>query len=155
MKKWQLLLLSLMLPLAVGTVAGIVTAQNVREWYPTLSKPFFTPPDGLFGPVWTALYILLGISLYLVLRQPSSPARKRAIVIFSVQLFFNFWWSILFFQWHLIGLALIDIILLWISIVWMIRQFYKVAVPAANLQWLYLAWVSFASALNASIWYLN
>ncbi|MBO9566781.1 MAG: tryptophan-rich sensory protein [Niastella sp.] len=155
MKKWQLILLSLALPLLVGGVAGVVTAQNVRVWYPQLNKPFFTPPNALFAPVWTALYLLMGISLYLVWKQPPSSSRKLAVILFGVQLFFNFWWSIIFFQFHLIGLALIDILLLWISIIWMIIRFNKISRLAANLQWPYLAWVSFATALNASIWFLN
>ncbi|AXY78709.1 tryptophan-rich sensory protein [Paraflavitalea soli] len=154
-EKWPLVLLSLALPLVVGGVAGAVTAQNVREWYPQLNKPFFTPPNALFAPVWTALYLLMGISLYLVLRQAPTTARKNAVILFGVQLFFNFWWSIIFFQFHLIGLALIDIVLLWSSIIWMISLIYKVSRRAANLQWPYLAWVSFATALNASVWYLN
>lgn len=155
MKKWQLILLSFALPLVAGGVAGIVTSQNVRDWYPLLNKPSFTPPNILFGPVWTVLYIIMGISLYLILREPPIAARKKAVIIFGVQLFFNFWWSIIFFQFHLIGWALIDIVLLWICILWMIRQFYRVSDWAANLQWPYLAWVSFATALNASVWYLN
>jgi translocator protein len=155
MKKWQLILLSLALPLVVGAVAGLVTAQNVRQWYPQLNKPSFTPPNALFAPVWTLLYLFMGISFYLVRRQPPSLARKKAVILFGIQLFFNFWWSIIFFQFHLTGLALIDIVLLWVCIVWMITQFYKVSLLAANLQWPYLAWVSFATALNASVWYLN
>lgn len=155
MKKWLKLIVSLALPLAVGGAAGAVTAQNVRTWYPQLNKPWFTPPNALFAPVWTVLYILMGISFYLVWRQPPSVARKPAIAIFAVQLFFNFWWSIFFFQFHQVGLALIDIALLWVCIVWMIARFYKVSPAAANLQWPYLCWVSFATALNAAVWYLN
>ncbi|MBO9657853.1 MAG: tryptophan-rich sensory protein [Chitinophagaceae bacterium] len=155
MKKWQLLLLSLILPLAVGAIAGLVTAQNVQEWYPSINKPGFTPPDYLFGPVWTALYILMGFSLYLILRSPQSGERRKAIISFSIQLFFNFWWSFIFFQFHLIGLAAIVILTLWVCILIMICQFYKVSSLAANLQWPYFAWVSFASALNISIWYMN
>lgn len=150
-----MILLSLALPLVVGGVAGVVTAQNVREWYPYLNKPSFTPPNALFAPVWTVLYLFMGVSLYLVLCQPPSSARKKAVILFGIQLFFNFWWSIIFFRFHLVGVALIDIVLLWICIVWMIRRFYKVSNLAANLQWPYLAWVSFATALNASVWYLN
>lgn len=155
MKKWSKILVSLALPLTIGGVAGAVTAQNVRTWYPQLNKPWFTPPNALFAPVWTLLYLTMGISLYLVWRQPPSMARKQALTAFAVQLFFNFWWSILFFQFHQVGWALIDIVLLWMGIVWMIARFYKVSRLAANLQWPYLAWVSFATALNAGVWYLN
>ncbi|MCG2616255.1 tryptophan-rich sensory protein [Terrimonas sp. NA20] len=155
MKKWQLLTLSLALPLAVGVIAGLVTAQNVQEWYPTIRKPGFTPPNFLFGPVWAVLYITMGISLYLILKQPASRYRQNAVISFGIQLFLNFWWGFAFFQFHLIALAAIIIIALWICILVMIRQFYKVSPLASNLQWPYLAWVSFASALNISIWYLN
>jgi tryptophan-rich sensory protein len=155
MKKWQLFLLSIAIPLAVGAVAGIVTAKNVLDWYPTLHKPGFTPPNYLFGPVWTVLYITMGVSLYLILGQSVSRERKNAVIIFSVQLFLNFWWSFIFFQFHLIGLAVFVILALWICIIAMIVLFYNVSSTAANLQYPYLAWVSFASALNIAIWYLN
>ena len=155
MNKWSTLVLCIGLPLLVGGVSAYVTIQNVQSWYPGLSKPFFNPPNAVFGPVWTVLYILMGISLYLVLQQPPSAKRRHAIILFGIQLFLNFWWSILFFRLHLIGIALIDIVLLWLFIMLMIRQFYGVSAKAANLQWLYLAWVSFAGVLNASILYLN
>lgn len=155
MKKKFLLAGCIALPLLVGGIAGFITATNVKEWYPALNKPFFTPPNALFAPVWTLLYLLMGISLYLILRSPASPARRRAIVIFLTQLFFNFWWSFIFFSFHQVGIALVVIVSLLISIVLMIRTFYKVSSTAANLQWPYLAWVGFATALNAAIWWLN
>jgi benzodiazapine receptor len=155
MNKWMKILLCTGLPLLAGGVSAYVTIQNVESWYPSLQKPFFNPPNALFGPVWTVLYLLMGISFYLVLREPPSAERRQAIVLFSVQLFLNFWWSILFFRFHLIAIALLDILLLWLFIILMIRRFYQVSARAANLQWPYLAWVSFASVLNASIWYLN
>jgi len=155
MNKWLTLVLCIALPLAVGGIAAYVTIQNVQSWYPRLEKPFFNPPNAVFGPVWTVLYILMGVSIYLVLREPATARRRHAVVLFCIQLLLNFWWSILFFRFHLIEVAFIDIILLWLFIVLMIRQFYRVSGKAANLQWPYLVWVSFASLLNASIWYLN
>ncbi|AEV97626.1 TspO protein [Niastella koreensis] len=155
MNKWLTILLCIGLPLAVGGVSAYVTIQNVQSWYPGLVKPFFNPPNTVFGPVWTVLYILMGISFYLVLRKPSSEKKKHAIILFLIQLLLNFWWSILFFRFHLTGIALVDIVLLWLFIILMIRRFYQVSGKAANLQWPYLAWVSFASVLNASVWYLN
>lgn len=155
MNKWLTILLCIGLPLAVGGVSAYVTIQNVQSWYPGLSKPFFNPPNAVFGPVWTVLYVLMGISFYLILREPTSAKRKQAIIWFCLQLLFNFWWSILFFRFHLIGVALIDIVLLWLFIILMIGKFYRVSTTAANLQWPYLAWVSFAGILNGSIWYLN
>ncbi|MGX5820895.1 TspO/MBR family protein [Chitinophaga lutea] len=155
MKKGLRLIISLAIPLAVGAIASWFTSANVRTWYPTLEKPSFNPPNAVFGPVWTVLYILMGISLYLVWRLPASQARNRALWIFGVQLLLNFWWSIFFFEFHQIGLALMDIILLWLAIIFMIRHFLRLSPVAAHLQWPYLAWVSFATVLNASIWYLN
>jgi benzodiazapine receptor len=155
MNKWLTILLCIGLPLAVGGISGYVTSQNVQSWYPGLAKPSFNPPNAVFGPVWTVLYILMGISFYLVIREPASEKKKQAIILFVIQLLLNFSWSILFFRFHLIGVALIDIVLLWLFIILMIRRFYQVSRKAANLQWPYLAWVSFASVLNAAIWYLN
>jgi benzodiazapine receptor len=155
MNKWLTILLCIGLPLAVGGIAGYVTAQNVQSWYPGLKKPSFNPPNAVFGPVWTVLYVLMGISFYLILRKPPSAKRRQAIIWFCVQLFLNFCWSILFFHFHLIGVALIEIVLLWLSIILMISRFYRVSALAANLQWPYLAWVSFASILNGAVWYLN
>jgi len=155
MKKWITITLCILLPLAVGFVSGRVTTENVRIWYPTLEKPAFTPPNYLFGPIWTVLYLLMGISLYLVFRQPISGNRTKALVLFSVQLLLNFWWSILFFRFHLIDYALLDIILLLIFNMLMIRSFFKVNSTAAHLQWPYLAWVGFATALNMAILVLN
>lgn len=155
MKKWITFALCILLPLAVGYVSGRITTENVIIWYPTLEKPSFTPPNYLFGPVWTVLYLLMGISLYLIVRQPASFNRTKALTFFSIQLLLNFWWSIFFFRFHLIGLALINIILLLAFLIFMIRSFFKVTNTAANLQWPYLAWVSFATALNMGIWVLN
>lgn len=145
----------MLLPLAVGFVSGKITRENIISWYPLLEKPSFTPPNYLFGPVWTILYLLMGISLYLVVRQPASPNRTKALTLFSIQLLLNFWWSVFFFRFHLIAIALIDIILLLVFIILMIRSFLKLNKLAANLQWPYLAWVSFATALNMAIWVLN
>ncbi|HEY1202505.1 MAG TPA: TspO/MBR family protein [Niastella sp.] len=155
MKKWITILLCMLLPLAVGFVSGKITRENVINWYPFLEKPSFTPPNYLFGPVWTVLYLLMGVSLYLVVRQPASPNRTKALSLFSIQLLLNFWWSVFFFRFHLIAIALIDIILLLVFIILMIRSFFKLNKLASNLQWPYLAWVSFATALNMGIWVLN
>jgi tryptophan-rich sensory protein len=155
MNKWLTILLCIGMPLAIGGISGYMTAQNIQSWYPSLSKPFFNPPNAVFGPVWTVLYILMGISFYLVLREPPSEQKKQAIIIFVIQLLLNWWWSIFFFRFHWIGFAIVDIILLWLFILLMIRKFYHLSTIAANLQWPYFLWVSFASVLNISIWYLN
>ena len=143
------------LTMAVGAVSCIATAGGIDDWFYALNKPFFNPPSAVFGPVWTLLYLLMGISLYLILRQTSSPLRTKAIIIFGVQLTLNFLWSFLFFKYRLLGIAFIEIIFIWVSIVFMINSFYSVNKKAAYLQIPYLVWVSFATLLNGFIWVLN
>lgn len=149
------LLISIMIPLVIGFTSGFFTASGVNEWYTTLNRPSFNPPNWLFGPVWTTLYILMGISLYLVWKQPVSEARNSAIWIFALQLTLNFFWSIIFFYWHQIGIALIEIIVLWGLILLMIYRFYHINPTAAWLNIPYIMWVSFATILNAAYWKLN
>ncbi len=155
MKNFLLFLVCMAIPLATGFIAGQLTMAEVDTWYQGLRKPSFNPPNTIFGPVWTTLYALMGISFYMVIKQPPSSLRNRAITVFFVQLVLNFAWSVIFFNLHAPGAALIDIILLWCCILWMIVLFYKISKPASVLQWPYLAWVSFASVLNASIFMLN
>lgn len=138
----------------VGGISGVATVAGIKDWYVHLNKPFFNPPNYLFGPVWSILYLLMGISLFMIL-QSKSITKKKAISIFFVQLFLNFWWSFLFFKFQLLGISLIEIVLMWLSILWMIIEFKKINKTAAYLQIPYLAWVTFASLLNLAIWYLN
>jgi translocator protein len=150
------LLVSLLIPLAVGITAGLFTAKGVNTWYVTLNKPSFNPPNWIFGPVWTVLYLLMGVGLFLVWRSTNNIAyKKTAILIFAVQLVANFCWSFLFFSWQKPGVAFFEIALLWLLIVWMIAAFKKVNPTAAHLQIPYLCWVSFAALLNFAIWQLN
>lgn len=155
MNKILKLFICLFLPITVGGLSGYITVEGVREWYSTLIKPSFNPPNRLFGPVWTVLYILMGISLFRISDLIKSKERNQALIVFGIQLVLNFLWSILFFKFHLVGLALVDIILLWISIFIMILQFRKLDAVSSFLQIPYLLWVSFASILNISILYLN
>lgn len=147
--------ISLLLPLSVGAVAGMFTSQEVPAWYATLNRPAFSPPDWVFGPVWTSLYILLGISLFLIWKEQASKEKVLAITAFSIQMLLNFAWSFLFFYFKLIGVALFEILLLWISIVSMIYLFHKVRPLAAYLNIPYLLWVSFAAILNSGYYALN
>lgn len=147
--------LCITLTMAVGAVSGIATAGGIDDWFYALNKPFFNPPSDVFGPVWTLLYLLMGISFYLILRQTSGPLRTKAIIIFWVQLALNFVWSFLFFKYRLLGIAFIEIFLIWVSIVFMLHSFYSVNKKAAYLQIPYLVWVSFTALLNGSIWFLN
>jgi benzodiazapine receptor len=149
------LLASLALPLVLGAIAGLFTAEAVPEWYETLNRPPFNPPNWLFGPVWTTLYILLGISLFLIWKQSASKERNLAIFVFLLQQALNFGWSFIFFYFNMIGFALIEIILLWISIIIMLVLFYKIKPMAAYINIPYLIWVTFATILNASYYLLN
>jgi translocator protein len=157
MKKIQLikLLVSLIMPLGLGTVAGIFTATALPEWYATLNQPSFNPPNWIFGPVWSTLYILMGFSLFLIWEGDASKERNRAILIFLLQMTLNIGWSFIFFNFHMIGLALVDIILLWISIVIMLVLFYRIKPLASAINIPYLLWVTFATLLNTSYYFLN
>lgn len=155
MKNLLLLIISVFSCLLIGALGGIATTSEINDWYVTLAKPSFNPPNYLFGPVWTILYALMGVSFYLILKAEKSLNKRKAILVFCVQLFLNFCWSFLFFKFHLICLALIEIICIWISILAMIFIFNKVNKISSYLQITYLLWVSFAAFLNASIFYLN
>jgi tryptophan-rich sensory protein len=155
MKNILKLTLCITIPLFIGAISGIATASGIDTWYVDLTKPTFNPPNYLFGPVWTTLYILMGISFFGILKSPKTELRKKAIMIFCIQLFLNFCWSFLFFNFQLLGLAFIEIIFIWVSIVMMIILYFEINKTAAILQIPYLLWVSFASILNGSIWFLN
>ena len=149
------LVIAITLPLAAGAIAGFFTSGSVQGWYSSLVKPTFNPPNWVFGPVWTILYVLMGISFYLIWTQPVSKKRNSGIFVFWVQLTLNFAWSFLFFYFHQTGLALIEIIILWLLIVTMIIRFYQIKAIAAFINIPYLIWVSFATVLNAGYYILN
>jgi translocator protein len=157
MKKSDILSLAICiaLPLIVGSISGIATSGNINTWHATLNKPVFNPPNYLFGPVWTVLYLLMGISLFMIWRSPSGDLRNYALAIFSIQLVLNFAWSFIFFHFKQTGWAFMEIILIWISVLAMIIIFYRINRTAAFLQIPYILWVSFASVLNGAIWWLN
>jgi benzodiazapine receptor len=149
------LLICIAFPLIVGGVSGFFTVQGVKDWYLTLAKPNFTPPNYMFGPVWTFLYAFMGVAFFRILEKGKSVQKIKAIRIYLWQLFFNFCWSFLFFSQHQIGLALIDILILWGLILIMIIRFKKLDAFAGYSQIPYLMWVSFATALTAAIYILN
>lgn len=148
------LVLSIGICLGAGILGSFFTVSSIPTWYATLNKPSFSPPNWIFGPVWTALYILMGISLYLVLVSKSK-VKQKGINSFFIQLGLNAIWSIIFFGMRNPTLALVDIAALWIAIVLTIRAFYKINKLSANLLYPYLVWVSFASILNLMIVLLN
>ena len=148
-------IICLAIPLAVGAISGYITASETEGWFSTLQKPSFNPPNSIFAPVWTTLYILMGISLFMIWDSPKNWLRKKSLLIFFFQLFFNFWWSIIFFEFHLLFVANIDIVILWGLIIYMITTFKQVKPIAGYINIPYLLWVSFATVLNISIWVLN
>jgi len=151
---WKLII-SILLPLLIGAIAGMYTAQAVPEWYNELKQPSFNPPGWIFGPVWTTLYIVMGFSFFLIWKLEPGKKRNQAILIYFVQLLLNFGWSFFFFYFKMIGIALIEIIVLWSAIVFMLNRFYKLKPLAAYLNIPYLLWVTFAAVLNAAYFFLN
>lgn len=148
------LILSIGICLGAGILGSFFTISAIPTWYVTLNKPFFSPPNFVFGPVWTTLYILMGISLYLVWTSKGK-FKKKAINLFLLQLGLNALWSIMFFGMKNPTLALVDIIALWITIFLTIKAFQPISKLAANLLVPYILWVSFASLLNLMIVILN
>ncbi len=156
MKATYKLIISILIPLAIGSLAGLFTSSSVNGWYTTLVKPSFNPPNWLFAPVWTSLYILMGIAFFLIWKSKVNEVVKRtAISLYIIQLALNFCWSFIFFYAHQPGWALVDIILLWIFIFLTILWFGKISTVSAWLLVPYICWVSFATVLNYAIWKLN
>jgi len=141
------------LPLLAGFIGSYFTLPSIGTWYLALNKPFFNPPNFIFGPVWTLLYILIGISLYLVLTKKGK--KEKALKLFTLQLILNVLWSLIFFGFHNPILALVEIVILWISIFVTIKSFLPISKNAAYLLYPYIVWVSFALILNISIVLLN
>ncbi len=150
------LIISILIPQLAGLIGSVFTISSVKNWYPTLNKPSFTPPSWIFAPAWTLLFLLMGISLYLVWQKGlETPGVKKALIIFGVQLILNILWSVLFFGLRSPLLGLIDIIPLVILIILTIINFKKINPTAGYLLIPYLAWTSFAAILNLSILILN
>jgi len=147
------LLISIIICELAGVVGSVFTMPEIGSWYKSLNKPSFNPPNWIFGPAWTIIFVLMGISLYLVWQAKGK--KKKAIVIFAVQLLLNIFWSALFFGFHSPFFALIEIIFLWLAILWTIVKFYKISKTASYLLFPYILWVSFAAFLNLFIWVLN
>jgi len=153
--KFKILLPCLFLPLMVGAIAGYFTTSALSVWYNTLNQPSFNPPNWIFGPVWTTLYVIMGYSAYLIHSSANSPQKQKALLIYYSQLTLNFFWSFLFFYFNRIDLALIEIIFLLSFIILMIIQFRKINQKAAYINIPYLIWVSFATILNLAYYLKN
>lgn len=152
-KIWKFVI-SIVVSLSAGAIGGIFTSSAIPTWYATLTKPSFNPPNWLFGPAWTVLYILMGIALYLVWTSDKEK-KKITYIVFFIQLVLNALWSIVFFGAHQTGWAFFEIVLLWLAILATIIAFYRISKPAAYLLIPYILWVTFAAILNFSIWKLN
>jgi len=140
----------------IGSIGSIFTIPSISTWYDSTNKPSFTPPNWLFGPVWIALFTLMGISLYLVLEKGWKKKKvKNAVTIFGTQFFFNVLWSILFFGLRQPFYALIEILALWVTIALTIITFYKIDKRAGWILLPYIIWVSIATLLNFYVWILN
>lgn len=149
-------IVNIAITVGVGALGAWATLQSVKTWYPTLNKPTFNPPDWLFRPVWTTLYILIGIAAYLVwIRRDKIVHFPRTVAIYLIQLILNLGWSFIFFYLHEIGFALAEIILLLIIIVINASMFYKINKWAGLIFIPYILWVSFASFLTYNIFILN
>lgn len=157
MNKYVKIAIALLVCLAVGYSASTVTRPSVETWYPTLIKPIFNPPNWIFMPMWTLLYILMAVAAGLVWDKikEQNEAVKKALLFFIIQLTLNAIWSYLFFGLKNPLLALIEIALLWLMIYETYLKFTKINKTAGYLLIPYLAWVAFAAVLNASIWWLN
>jgi tryptophan-rich sensory protein len=143
-------------PLVVGGLSSVFTIDGLRVWYRTIRRPDWNPPDQVFGPVWTALYVAMGIALVQVVRSDRDRiARQAGLGLFVVQLVLNFGWSWVFFVNHDLFGALVEVIALWLAIAATIVAFGRVRTSAAALLVPYLVWVTFAAALTAAIWRLN
>ncbi len=151
------LAVSLILPLLAGGIGSIFTTPAISGWYSTLSKPLLNPPSWVFGPVWTTLFILIGIAFFLVWidRTAQKGTKRLAIILFLFQLVLNVFWSIIFFGLRNPSGALFEVILLWISILATIVVFYKISKVTFWLLLPYILWVSFAMYLNWALVVLN
>ena len=152
---WKTYAFWILLCEVVGGLSGWLTREGTRIYQATVAQPPLSPPPPVFPIVWGILFALMGIGAARIYLAPPSGRRTRALAVFLLQLLFNFFWSIIFFNLQAYGFALIWLIALWGLILWMILSFARVDKPAALLQIPYLLWVTFALYLNAGVWVLN
>jgi len=150
------LVVAVLIPLLVGALGSVATSSAIPSWYQRLEKPSWNPPNWLFGPAWTVLYVLMGVASWLVWRSD----RKRGVVrvglgLYGFQLALNLLWTVIFFGWRKPGAAFVEIFVLAGAIVATMTMFFRVKPIAGWLLVPYLLWVSFASTLNGAIWQLN
>ena len=140
---------------AAAGIGGLVTTPQIPGWYANLAKPAWNPPNWIFGPVWSCLYLMMAVAAWLVWRQAGFAGAKLPLALFAIQLALNSLWSVLFFGLQNPGAAVIEIILLWAAILATLISFWKRSRWAGGLLVPYLAWVTFATVLNVAIWRMN
>ncbi|MEO8234142.1 MAG: TspO/MBR family protein [Flavobacterium sp.] len=152
---WKLII-SVLICQLVGIVSGLLSVTQNNIWYESIAKPSWNPPGYIFGPVWTVLYLLMGISLWIIWKSNVyEPMKYEALLFFGSQLFLNFLWTILFFRFHSLSIAFIDIVLMFVLIFLTIFRFVEISKTAAWLLVPYISWVCFAAILNYNLWKLN
>ncbi|MBI4163987.1 MAG: tryptophan-rich sensory protein [Candidatus Aenigmarchaeota archaeon] len=155
MKNVTKLIISIVICEVIGLIGSVFTIPSIGSWYTGLQKPGFTPPNWAFAPVWTTLFLLMGISLYFLVEKGIRRGVRTGLVIFGAQLALNLIWSILFFGLHNIFFALVEIVVLWIVILVTIICFWRIRRVAGYLLVPYICWVTVAALLNYYIWILN
>ena len=148
-------IISIAIPLGIGALGSLFTTPEIDGWFRTLQKPSWNPPDWVFGPVWTVLYVLMGIAFFLVWKADRQTGKSTAVTLYVIQLVLNLGWSFVFFNRHAIGWAVAEIAVLWLFILLTIFSFARFHKAAAWLLVPYISWVSFAAILNYTIWQLN
>lgn len=154
-RRWPALLGFLVVTFAAASIGALATNSSVGTWYPRLNKPAWNPPSWVFGPVWSALYVMMAAAAWRVWLRTEHLGRRSALTWFFVQLGLNALWSCLFFGLRSPGLAFAEIFALWTALVVVLVKFARIDRLAAMLWVPYLAWVSFASVLNGTVWWLN
>lgn len=156
MSSFVKLVIAITIPVLIGGASGFFTVSGVESWYQTIQKPSWNPPNWVFGPVWTTLYVMMGIALWLVWKEDTSKELKLiAGILFAAQLTLNFFWSFIFFKLEQPGFAFLEILFMWVAILATIFAFAQVNKRAAWLLVPYISWVSFAAILNFTIWRMN
>ncbi|MBA3711177.1 MAG: tryptophan-rich sensory protein [Pyrinomonadaceae bacterium] len=153
--QWLGLVVSIVVCFGVAALGSLLTDPNIDGWYAALRKPPWNPPNWVFGPVWSVLYLLMAVAAWLVWRRRDFARVSLPLALFGVQLVLNGLWSVLFFGWHRPDLALIEIVFLWSAILATMLAFRRVVPLATRLLVPYLLWVSFAAVLNFTIWRMN
>jgi len=149
-------ILCVLVVMILGAAGGILTAGSIQGWYAGLAKPPGTPPNAVFGPVWSVLYLMMGLSFARIwhLANPG-PAKRRALLLFAAQLILNLAWTPLFFGAHLLGTSLVEIVALWLLILLTLPFFRRLDAVAGWMLLPYLLWAGYATYLNAGFWWLN